>query len=108
KWEQKRGKRGDECRAGNKVGCVHDFSLRVWCRSRSDTKEVKTKASLRIPKEALRFALIETRREASAYAPSLQGVAYREISQVSFDDRFAAIWLSWWWCYVILVPFRAG
>ena len=60
----------------------------------SDTKEeVKKNASLRIPREAVGFAVKETRREASAMR-RLCKVSSMEISYVSLGDRFAAIWFG--------------
>lgn len=41
-------------------------SLRSVCRSRSDTDRDKMEASLHVSEEAVRIALMETRREASA------------------------------------------
>ena len=59
------------------------------------------KASLRISWEALRIALGEIQREASAYALPLQGIVTGEISQVSQDDRFAALLDCWGWSLAV-------
>ena len=49
-------------------------------------------ASLPVSREALRLRLDRNTKRGKRHALSLQGVVYREVSQVSRDDRFAAIW----------------
>ena len=65
------------------------FSVVAW---RSNTNQGQKKASLRVSMEAVRMALTETQREASAHALFLcNGVVSLETSHISIDDRFAAM-----------------
>ena len=52
--------------------------------------ERKKKTSLRVSSEAVRNALKETQREASADALPLHSAVLLETSHISLDDRFAA------------------
>ena len=57
---------------------------------RADTNRGYKKASHRVSMEAVRNALLETRREASAVALPLPSAVQLETSHISIDDRFAA------------------
>ena len=56
----------------------------------SDTNRGYKKTSHRVSMEAVRNALLETRREASAVALPLLSAVQLETSHISIDDRFAA------------------
>ena len=58
----------------------------------ADTNRGHKKTSLRVPKEAVRIALIETQREVKTHARFLcQVSSIMKFSNVSFDDCFAAL-----------------
>ena len=64
-------------------------SFRVAAQ-RADTNRGYKKTSHRVSMEAVRNALLETRREASAVALPLPSAVQLETSHISIDDRFAA------------------
>ena len=67
---------------------------RYACAAIVDTIRGHEKASLRVPREAVRIAVQETQREASAYALSLQCVVLLKFSNVSLGDCFAALQIA--------------
>ena len=76
--------------------CIHVARIGlvlVSCRRSTVKHDLRNKkASLRVPREAVGIALIETRREDKCVCTySLQGVVYLETSYISRDDCFAAM-----------------
>ena len=72
------------------VGGAMRSSRPTIAARRADTYRGYKKTSHRVSMEAVRNALLETRREANAVALPLPSAVQLETSHISIDDRFAA------------------